>query len=298
MELKILKKTVKSTHNFAWFLYFGWSEIQWRYNEENAISKALAIQKECIQLNQKSYLPYYQYEYMLLDQKQYQEAIFFLEKANKLEEKRDIIHNLGFCHFQVGHYQTAFELFKNSSRLEDFENISLFNQALATFKINKLEKVRSLAKKLFNKIKSNNYEIVSLYEIGLIFYLLKDYKNVVRCLLKEGLDGIDLFDWQELSYALYTIDIKTWENEINKSIKQRNNFILEIENGHEDWENYSKEDKKEVLNEFKNEVKLKEEVLSKGMIEPILDLSKQLYIEYCGCLLFDCHKHGNRKDDN
>lgn len=23
-----LKKTVKSTHNFAWFLYFEWSEIQ------------------------------------------------------------------------------------------------------------------------------------------------------------------------------------------------------------------------------------------------------------------------------
>lgn len=89
----LLKKTVKSTHNFAWFLYFEWSEIQWRWGEDGAIEEALKIQKECIELKPKSFYPYYQYGYMLMDQNNDIEAIEYLGIAKKKKkiEKLSII---------------------------------------------------------------------------------------------------------------------------------------------------------------------------------------------------------------
>lgn len=114
---------------------------------------------------------------MLLDQRKYQDTITFLEKASMIENKRDIIHNLGFCHFQLQDYQVAFELFENSAEIRDIENRSLFNLGLAAFKKNKLEQLESIAKKLFTEIETNVHKTVSGYEIGLLFYLLKDYQS-------------------------------------------------------------------------------------------------------------------------
>tara|TARA_R110001592_G_scaffold362246_2_gene675503 strand:- start:9 stop:1052 length:1044 start_codon:yes stop_codon:yes gene_type:complete len=292
-----LKKTVKSTHNFAWFLYFEWSEIEWRWDEDSAIEKALKIQKESIELNPKSYFPYYQYGYMLLDQKKYQEAIPFLEKANKIENQREITHNLGFCHFQLKDYQKAFERFENSVKIQDIENRSLFNLSLAAFQTNRLEQLETIAKKLFAEIETNVHKTVSGYEIGLLFYLLKDYQLATTCLLKQGIDGIDLFDWQELSYSLYLTDEEKWRNKITQSIDERIDWVKEIESGHEDWEDYSEEEKCERLIELKSEIELRNETLSREMPEPKLDLTESLLVEHCGCLLFDCNRHGNRKND-
>ena len=292
-----LKKTVKTAHNFAWFLYFEWSEIEWRWNESTAINKALKIQNECIELNPKSYYPYYQYGYMLLDQKRYQEAIPFLEKANAIEKHREITHNVGFCYFQLQDYQSAYELFEISTKTKDIENRSLFNLGLAAFQTNRLEQLESIAKKLFAEIETNIHKTVSGYEIGLLFYLLKDYQLATACLLKQGIDGIDLFDWQELSYSLHLTDKETWRNKITQSISERVNWVKEIESGHEDWEDYSEEEKRERLIELKSEIDFRNETLSKRMKEPKLDLTDSLLVEYCGCLLFDCNRHGNQEND-
>lgn len=292
-----LKKTVKSTHNFAWFLYFEWSEIEWRWNEDSAIEKALKIQKESIELNPKSYFPYYQYGYMLLDQKKYQEAIPFLEKVNKIKNQREITHNLGFCHFQLQDYQSAYKLFENSVKTEDLENRSIFNLSLTSFQTDKLEQLESIAKKLFVEIETNVYKTVSGYEIGLLFYLLKDYQLATACLFMQGIDGIDLYEWPELSYSLYLTDKETWQNEITQSIDKRVDWILEIERNNEDWKDYTEEEKSERLIELKNEIELRKEILSRGMNEPKLNLTESLLVEYCGCLLFDCTRHGNQEND-
>ena len=39
------------------------------------------------------------------------------------------------------------------------------------------------------------------------------------------------------------------------------------------------------------------ETLSREVPEPKLDLTESLLVEHCGCLLFDCNRHGNRKND-
>jgi len=280
-------KTIKSSHNLAWYLYFEWGEEK----------RAIEIQKECIELNPNSYYPFYQYGYMLLDQKKYHEAISYLERANKIENKRDIIHNLGYCHFQLKDYDKALELFERSAKSGDIENRSLFNLGLTAFKTNQLKRLESIAQKLFAEIETNVHKTVSGYEIGLLFYLIENYQFASVCLLKQGINGIDLLDWEELSYSLYSTDKETWRNKINQSIDERLEWIKEIESGHEDWEDYSEDEKNERLIELSSEVNLRKKTISEGIKKPNIDLSESIWVEYCGCLLFDCKRHGNMKND-
>ena len=55
----------------------------------------------------------------------------------------------------------------------------------------------------------------------------------------------------------------------------------------------SDEEKKERLTELKAEIKIREEALNNGITKPIQDLGKSVWVEHCGCLLFDCKRHEN-----
>jgi tetratricopeptide (TPR) repeat protein len=292
-----LKKTVKSTHNFAWFLYFEWSEIEWRWKLDNAIERAIQIQKECIELNPKSYYPYYQYGYMLLDQRKFKEAIPFLDKAYNIEKQRDIIHNLGCCYFHMDEFQKAKELFSQAATDLDIENRSLYNLALTEWKLNNTEQVKLIADKLSKHIETNVHETISGYEIGLLYFQLDDFQRASECIVKQGINGIDLIDWTDLSYSLFKTDNELWNKKINDSIVERKKLCDEIESNHEDWNEYTNDEKKERLTELKAEIKVIEETLNNGMTKPIQDLSKNVLVEYCGCLLFDCKRHENKKND-
>lgn len=294
----LLKKTVKSTHNFAWFLYFEWSEIEWRWKQDSAINKAIEIQKQCIALNPKTYLPYFQLGYMLIDQKLFKEALPYLEKANQIENHKEITHNLGYCYFQLKQFEKAKNLFSKAVKELDIENRSLFNLALTEYECKNVEKVKTIADKLFIKIETNQHSTVSGYEIGQLYFLTNDFEKSTECLIKQGIEGIDLIDWDDLSYSLYQTNTTTWKNQISQSINERVDWIKEIESGHEDWEDYSEEEKRERLIELKSEIELRKNTLSEGMPKPKLDLSESLLVEDCGCLLFDCKRHGNRKNDN
>jgi tetratricopeptide (TPR) repeat protein len=292
-----LKKTVKSTHNFAWFLYFEWSEIQWHWKQDNAIESALQIQKECIGLNPKSYYPYYQYGYMLLDQKRFEEAIPFFEKAYRIEARRDIIHNIGYCHFQMEQFQKAKDCFSKSLTALDIENCSLYNLGITEWKLNNTDQVKLIADRLSKDFEANIHETISGYEIGLLYFLLNDLQRASECLIKQGIDGIDLLDWADLSYSLFMTDNKLWREKINDSIDERKKWCDEIASNHVDWSECTIEEKKERLFELKEEIKVRQETLNNGMTKPILDLNESLTTEHCGCLLFDCKRHENKTND-
>ncbi len=287
-----LKKTVKSTNNFAWFLFFEWSEIEWRWGQENAMERAFQIQKECIELNPKSYYPYYLYGFMLLEQGQFEEAIPFLGKAYQIEERREIIHNMGYCYFQMNQFQKSKECFSISATKLDLENISLYNLAISEWKLNNIGQVKFIADKLFNCFKT-----ISGYEIGLLYFLLGDFKRASECLVKQGIDEIDLFEWIDLSYSLYITDYEIWKEKLNESITERMKWCDEIKNNHEYWSEYTDKEKREKLAGIEKEIKVRLQALNNGMTKPIIELSENLLIEHCGCLLFDCKTHNNRKND-
>lgn len=291
-----LEKTVKSAHNFAWFLYFEWSEREWRWKQDNAIERAFKIQKECIELHPKSYYPYYQYGYMLLDQKKFEEAIPFLTKAYHIEKHRDILHNIGYCYFQMNEFQKAREFFTQSATHLDTENRSLYNLALTEWKLKNTKQVKIIADKLSN-IETEFQETISGYEIGLLYFLLEDYQRATECLVKQGIHGIDLMVWTDLSYSLFKTDNDLWSEMINDSIVKRKKKCDEIENNPQEWSEYTDEEKKELLIELTAEINARQETLNNGMTKPIQDLSISILDEHCGCLLFDCKRHENRKND-
>jgi tetratricopeptide (TPR) repeat protein len=282
-----IEKTIKSAHNLAWYLYFEWGE------EERAIE----IQNECIELKPKSYYPYYLYGYMLQDQRKYKEAIPYLDKAYIIEKHRDILHNVGYCYFQIGEFQKAKDYFSQSTTELDIENRSLYNLALTEWELGNTEEVKLIANKLFQHIKTNVHETVSGYEIGQLYFILNDLERTTDCLVKQGIGGIDLLDWTDLSYSLYRTNNKLWKKQIKKSIEERKKWCNEIETNHEDWSEYTNEEKLERLSEFKSEIKIRQETVEKGMTKPIQDLAKSVLVEYCGCLLFDCKRHENQLND-
>jgi len=98
--------------------------------------------------------------------------------------------------------------------------------------------------------------------------------------------------------SFYLTDKETWGNNIAQSVDERVDWVKEIESGHEDWGDYTEEEKNERLVELRNEIESRKKTLAEGMIKPSTDLSESLSAEHCGCLLFDCKRHGNKKNDN
>ena len=126
-----------------------------------------------------------------------------------------------------------------------------------------------------------------------MYFLLDDLERASECLVKQGINGIDLLDWTDLSYSLFMTNNKLWKEKINDSIDERKQWCNEIESNLEDWSEYTDEEKKERLTELKAEIKIREEALNNGMTKPIQDLGKSIWVEHCGCLLFDCKRHEN-----
>src|SRR5690606_28561041 len=114
----------------------------------------------------------------------FEEAIPFLNKAYNIEQHRDIIHNIGYCYFQLNEFQKAKESFLQSTTDLDIENRSLYNLALTEWNLNNTVQVRLIADQLSKNIETNVHETISGYEIGLLYFLLDDLKRTSECLIK------------------------------------------------------------------------------------------------------------------
>lgn len=281
------KKTIKSTHNLAWYLYFEWGEQD----------RAIKIQKESIKLNPSSFFPYYLLGYMLLDQEQNNEAIQYLLIADQKKKRQDIIHNIGFCYFHLDMIEEAKHYFKLAAKEHDFEYRSLYNLALIEFKLGKVEETKKIAEVLERTIEAKVHKTISGYEIGFLYFLLDDFYKASQCLEKQGINSIDLADWNELSYSLFLTNRKKWEDQLIKGNEEREEWISEINNDDEDWVFESDEEKQERLSEINAEIMEREKLLKLGISKPEVNLKESFHLEHCGCLLFDCKQHGNISDD-
>lgn len=289
-----LKKTVKSTHNFAWFLYFEWSEVQWRWKEDDAIEKALLIQEECIALSPESFYPYYQFGYMLMVKEEFLEAIQYLKIANSKTKNRGIDHNLGFCYYKIGEFELAKNYFLKSSIKEDNEQRSLFNLALTEYRLNNFDNLNEIISRLQNPKETDDPLLE--YEIGQLLFLINEYDKSAKWTIKQDL-RIDLLEWKELAYSIYKADKNVFDIELKKGISERQLWIKEINENHKDWNEYTVEEKKEQLQVYESEIKYLENIDIEFQNKPILDIDELLIIEPVYCLLFDCKLHKNLKND-
>jgi len=281
------KKTIKSSHNLAWYLYF-------ECGEEN---RAIKIQKELIEQKPKSYLPYYLLGFMLMENEDFKKALEYFQIAKEKSDRRDIVHNIGFCYFKSGDLKTSREYFKLANTEFDLEHRSAFNQAVLDFQMQNPESTREIADSLFSKIEHNSLSEIGGCEIGFLYFLLGDFDKATESLLKEGINGIDLTENEELSYSLFVSNNKLWISQHKKMVAERKKWIAEISSKPNKVIFQSEQAKRERLIELENKISMINELISTGISKPDIDITRDVVIEPCGCLLFDCKRHENQNDD-
>lgn len=280
------KKTVKTTNNLAWQLYFEYGDTE----------RSLQILNECIALNPSSYFPYNQIGYIQLNLKNYEEALKYLKLAEARSDSRDIVNNIGVASFYLGNYNEAKNSFLKASNLNDKENISLYNLAVTNLALKDYSQTEDLLGILVKNISNEFLDVICSYEIASVYAEMGQYDKATELVIELGLDGIDLSDWPELGYAVYNVNPKLFNETISTLIEQRKEWIIELENDHEDWEDYTSTEKLERIEELREEINVRAGLGSKFEVgKPNTNLT--LFDEHCGCLLFGCKTHGNPKDD-
>lgn len=280
------KKTVRTTNNLAWQLYFEYGDSE----------RSLVILNECLALNPSSHFPYNQIGYIQLNLENYEEALKYLKLAQDRSDSRDIVNNIGVAYFYLGNYDEAKSYFVKASNLNDNENISLYNLAVTNLALNNASETEKLLGTLVNNIKNEKFDVICSYEIASVYSEMDCYDKATALVIELGLDGIDVSDWPDLGYALYSVNPTLFDETINSLIDERREWIIELDNEHEDWEDYSPAEKLERIEELREEIKLRKSLKAKfEMGKPESKLT--LFNEHCGCLLFGCEMHGNPMDD-
>lgn len=292
------KKTIKSIHNYAWFLYFEWSELNYGWHRENPdCAKALEIQKEVLSHKPKTYLPYYQLGFMLLEQKRIEESIPFLIEAESKSNRKDIAHNLGYAYFLNKEYQKAYSKFKSIDSKLDIENISLFNLALCQFQLELEDGLKDSLEKLESTIEKKIHKTIDGYDIAQLYAAKGEDQKSYDCVELQGFDMIEFTDWPLLSYSIRKINNKLWGEQIDKYLNQKTNLITEFENGNEEEDGYNTEERAERIIEIKEEINIITKTKESEVIKPKTNLVELLIPDHCGCLLFGCKTHRNIKND-
>jgi len=292
------KKTIKSIHNYAWFLYFEWSELNYGWHRENPdCVKALEIQKEVLEYVPNTYFPYYQLGFMLLEQNKIEESIPFLITAESKSSRKDITHNLGYAYFLNKEYQKAYSKFKSIESKYDLENLSLYNLSLCQLQLELRDEVNDSLAKLESTVESKIHKAIDGYAIAQLYAINGEYQKCYDCVELQGFDMIEITDWPDISYSIKKINSKVWEGQIDKYLSQKANLISEFENGSEDEDGYSTEEREERIVEIKEEINILKRTKESEVVEPETNLFELLMPDHCGCLLFGCKTHGNIKND-
>ncbi|MBA6338746.1 tetratricopeptide repeat protein [Colwellia sp. BRX8-7] len=282
----LIEKTVKTTNNLAWLLYIEYGNTD----------QAITIIEECIAINPNSYFPYNLLGYILLDEERFDEALYYLSIAENKSEARDVVNNIGVAYFKLGNYEQAHKYFKKGSLLQDVENRSLYNLAVTALALQNIEETEELLVSLKGNLQNEFIDPVCNYEIASIYVALNQYEEASNLTIELGLNGIDLADWPELAYSLFRSHQTLFDKTISELIAEREEWIVELESEHEDWEDYSSSEKLERIEEFRTEILIRRNL--KSSFEKIKPETKLETInEYCGCLLFDCKQHNNPLND-
>ena len=201
-DLKLLerayktKKTIKSTHNLAWYYYLEFGAT---------LERAIEIQQECISMNPKSFYPYFLYSCMLLDNKQSLEAIKYLEIAYLKKVDRDIANNLGIAYAKQGNYTTAKDYLMQAANQEDIENKSKYNLALVQIQLGENKEALAIAEELKQIVieSSDKFHDIDSFGVAYLYYLLDDDNTAYSCCRMSDWNSYDLFSWECVSYLIY-----------------------------------------------------------------------------------------------
>ncbi len=299
------KKTVKSSHNLAWFYYKG-------YGENRSFARAMEIEQECISMNPKSFYPYQLYGQMLLRNNQFLEAIKYLEIAYSKENCRyitddlgvtcskQIANNLGIAYAQQGDLQKSHDYFIKATNEKDIEYKSKYNLAITKIQLGKKEDALIITEEFKKNIVDGNKgsDAVDYFEVAYLYYLLNDYETAYYCCKKCDWSLWNLWSWKHVPYLIFIFDIELFKKLVASKIEEENNWIKDNKDNDEYWQDDTEEEKQQELAEREYEInRLTNLEAEFALGKPNININDSYLLEYCGCLLFDCHMHDHLKDD-
>lgn len=286
-------KTVKSTHNLAWFYYEG-------YGENSSIERAIEIQKECISMNPKSYYPYHLYGVLLLINNQNSEAIKYLKIAYSKENCRDIANDLGVAYAKSGNFETAKDYLITAAKVKDIEYKSKYNLAITKIQLNEKEDALKIIEEFKKLIIDgvNKFDIIDGFSVAYLYYLLNDKDAAYACCKTCDWNIYDLLSWEFIPYLIYQNDIQLFQKLVAADIEKKKTWLTENKDNHEYWEDDTEEEKQQELAEHESEItRLRNLEAEFALRKPNIDINDSYFLEYCGCLLFGCPEHNNLEDD-
>ncbi|MEL7243189.1 MAG: hypothetical protein AAGM40_12690 [Cyanobacteria bacterium J06573_2] len=298
-DIKLLEKayqtnkTVKSTHNLAWFYYEG-------YGENSSIERAMEIQQECISMNPKSYYPYHLYGVLLLINDQNSEAIKYLEIAYLKEKCRDIANDLGVAYAKSGNFEIAKDYLMAAAKVNDIEYKSKYNLAITKIQLNEKEDALTIAEEFKKLIIDgvDNFDTIDGFSVAYLYYLLDDQDTAYACCKTCDGHNYDLLSWEFIPYLIYKNDIQLFQKLIVSKIEKKKTWIKENKDNHEYWKDDTEEEKQQELAEYESEItRLRNLEAEFALGKPNIDINDSYFLEYCGCLLFGCPEHNNLEDD-
>ena len=288
------KKTIKSTHNLAWFYYCEGC------GENSKPERAIEIQQECISMNPKSFYPYRLYGQMLLKNNQPLEAIKYLEIGYSKENCREIANNLGVLYAQQGDLHSCHDYFIKATNEKDIEYKSKYNLAITKIQLGETEGALRITEELKKNIidGNNGSDDVDYFEVAYLYYLLNDDDSAYSCCKKCDWNYYDLFSWEYVTYLIYKNDLEVFKKLVADQIEKEKNWIKENKDNDEYWEDDTEEEKQQELAQRESHItRLRNLEAEFARNKPNTDVKNQFLLETCGCLLFDCVRHGNLKDD-
>lgn len=282
------KKTVESTNNLAYYLYFE----DWEKEEE-----AIKIQKECISLNPNSYIPYALYGYFLLDKDDYNEAIKVLEKAKEIFPTQQVLNNLAIAYFHQGNLEKAREILKTSIKEHGFSEYCMYNLSIIYSSENKVDKSIFCLEEIEKKIKNNYSSDIDYIGLAVIYSILNEHKKASKLALTYA-GNFDFISYKGVAYSLFSEEKDTFYKELKNIIDENKETISEIEANHEDWHNETEEEKQLIISEKRKNILSHKNLEREFKVSPpALRLKDELWIHPCPCLLFGCSTHANPDND-
>lgn len=286
-----IKKTIKSTHNLAWYYYMEYGAT---------LERAIEIQDICISMKPKSFYPYFLYGCMLLENNQYRKAIESLEIAYSKKKVREIAHNLGTAYANDGNFDRAKNYLIQACNEGDIENKSKYNLAIVQIQLGEKEEALAIAEELKQIVINgvNKSDIIDAFEVAYLYYLLDDYDSAYACCKICDWNSYHVFTWAHVPYLIYKQDKAAYQKLVASKIENEQNWINENKDNDEYWEDDTEEEKQQELAELESEIsRLRSLETEFAAGKPNININDGYFIEYCGCLLFGCDRHGNLKDD-
>lgn len=270
--------SVQSLNNYAWVLL---------HDEEDRIEADKVLQK-ALTFKPKSAFPYMLLGEIALNNGQLQQAKQYLEQANRLKMTKEGGTNLAIAYFKLGEFERAARIFAS---IEGDSGITQLDEVVAWMYAGQKQR----AKNLLSQWNESSEDYTGAIEVADVYIELECFEEARVQFEKEWHDGINTrYIVSRFAYVLWKLnDFDACQQIVDQAMKENLDNIKDVQL-EEVEENWTLEDKEEVISDLKADYEALQTIISRLNEGDIPPFEFEIYpLE--GCQLFGCMRHGHEE---